>query len=229
MAMDTVEMTLSFTHTLTLKPNTGQHNNSPAEPRETKLETESTDGSIPNHWLTCVWNYHFVSPRHTWIRLWVFGCLLQCGCLDSPARDRVYKDGARHFCVRSLSACVKDAEGWRFGPWVGEVGRMRLGSQSLWCYCWQRRESLRMGPAKGQHQLPPPNMRMTTLWATQVLLLLSHDTSCVLAYIHTTGKWWRNDLGLFSTLDQTSWLKCTETGYRFQIYRLQAKQSMCCI
>lgn len=156
--------------------------------RET-LKTASThhsDGSIST--IMTDWRMPeniILSQIHTWIihNSWGCACLLRCGCLASAVRDRVHKDGARHFFVRSLSACVKDAEGWRFGPWVGKVGRMRLGSQSLWCYCWQRPESLRMGPAKGQQQLPPPNTRMTTLWATQVLLLLSHDSSCILAHI----------------------------------------------
>lgn len=43
--------------------------------------------------------------------LWIFGCLLQCGCLNSAARDRIYKVGVQHFSVCWLSACVKDAEG----------------------------------------------------------------------------------------------------------------------
>lgn len=65
----------------------------------------------------------------------MFGCLLQCGCLHFGARDRFYLDGTWHFSVSSLSACSKDAEGKRFGPWVGEVGRILLGTQCLWCYC----------------------------------------------------------------------------------------------
>lgn len=65
----------------------------------------------------------------------MFACFLQCGCLDSAVRDRVYKDAAEHFFVCSLSVSVKGAEACRFGPGVGKVGRMHLSSQSLWCYC----------------------------------------------------------------------------------------------
>ena len=100
--------------------------------------------------------------------------LLQCGRLNPAARDRVHKDGAWFFSVCLRSACSMEAEGWRFGPRGGKADRMRLGSQSLWCYCWQRSESLRKGPATRQHQLPPRNTRTTTLWATQVLMLRSH-------------------------------------------------------
>lgn len=184
MAIHTGEMTLFHTHTLKLKPNSGQQNNLLLSP-ERKAE-DCIDTSF--WWIytqrlidACV-KFSFPQTHLDYTQLlglWVrvrFGCLLQWGCLESAARDRVYKNGSWHFFVCSLSACVMGAEGWKSGPWVGKVSIMHLGSQSLWCYCWQRRESLRMGPAKGQPQLPPLNMRMTTLWATQVLLLLTHDS-----------------------------------------------------
>lgn len=136
MAIDMVERTLFYTHTFTLQHRTGEQ--PPADPRQKKLQTASThhsDGSLLIDWLTCVILFLPDTLGLYATTEIVHVCWLQCGCLDSAARDRVYKDGARRFFVCWLSACVKDTEAWRFGPWVGKVGRMRLGSQSLWCYC----------------------------------------------------------------------------------------------
>lgn len=131
--------------------------------------TYHSDGSLTTDWRLS----EVIVLLHS---CWDCGFLPQCGCLDFALRDIVYKDAPQRFFVCSLFVSVKDAEGCRFGLRVGKVGRMFLSSQSLmWCYCRQRRELLRMGPTKGQHQPPPPNMRMTTLWAIQVLLL-SYDS-----------------------------------------------------
>lgn len=76
-----------------------------------------------------------------------------------------------------------------------------------------------MGPTKGQHWLPPPNMRMTTLWATQVLLLLTHDSYCVRAHLRQLRETVLDDemIGLLSTLVQTSG---TETGIQLNFSNL---------
>lgn len=164
MVIDMGQLTLfnTLAHTFTHRSNTGQPH---AEPRE-KLKTASTP-AMTN------FNLPFWAQRGILKKYWDY-FFQRCGCLDS--RVLLCRNGVRCFWACLPFACVKGAAVWRSGPWVWEVGRMHPVFQSLWCYCWQRLDFLKTVPAKGQHKLLFRKMKMTTRWATQVLLLLCFAT-----------------------------------------------------
>lgn len=198
-----------------------------------KLKAASThhsDGSIPNDWLTCVWNDHFVSPRHTWItpNCWDCGCLVvycNVGVWILPSETEFTRmEHGTSLCVRSLLVSRMQRAGgldrgwgkWAECVWVlSPCGVIvdRDGSRSGW----------------GQWRGDTSSYHRTRGWQ----LFGLHRYCCCFPMIlnvslHTyitPGKCqvdpsWRNDFGLVSTLDQTS---CTETGYRWTFLTLRGR------